>query len=261
MQRTPIVPDFSAIPELFHPVMRNAAVFDSSCSKLAKVYYIEKDGGLYLKSAESGTLKQEADMDSYFHSLGLGPEVIEYCTAGKDWLLTRAVKGEDCLHPDYLSDPKRLADTMAQMLYDLHHRAHALCPVQNHTERYIARARENYAAGRYDTSLFPDNWGYASAEEAWAVVASGARYLKTDTLLHGDYCLPNIMLDQWKPSGFIDVGGGGVGDRHIDLFWGKWTLNFNLKTDRYCDYFLDAYGRENFEPEVLRVVAALEVFE
>ena len=261
MQRTPIIPDFSAIPELFHPVMRNAAVFDSSCSKLAKVYYIEKDGGLYLKAAGAGSLKQEAEMDAYFHALGLGPEVVEYRTEGQDWLLTRAVRGEDCLHPDYLADPKRLADTMAQMLYDLHHRAHTLCPVQNHTERYIARARENYAAGRYDTSLFPDNWGYSSAEEAWAVVESGAGYLKTDTLLHGDYCLPNIMLDQWKPSGFIDVGGGGVGDRHIDLFWGKWTLNFNLKTDRYCDYFLDAYGRENFEEEMLRVVAAFEVFE
>jgi kanamycin kinase len=68
------------------------------------------------------------------------------------------------------------------------------------------------------------------------------------------------MLDNWKPSGFIDVGGGGVGDRHVDLFWGKWTLNFNLKTDKYCDYFLDAYGRENFDEEMLRVIAAIEVF-
>ena len=87
------------------------------------------------------------------------------------------------------------------------------------------------------------------------------RFLRTDTLLHGDYCLPNIMLDNWKPSGFIDVGRGGVGDRHIDLFWGAWTLNYNLKTDVYCRRFLDAYGRENYEPEMLRVVAAFEIFE
>lgn len=260
MKRTPTKPDFSAIPAVFHPLMAETAVFDSSCSKLARVYYIEKDGGLYLKSAEAGSLQTEAQMNAYFHSLGLGPEVLHYRTEGMDWLLTRAVKGEDCLHPDYLADPKRLTDTLAQMLYDLHHREHSACPVQNHTERYIARAKENYAAGRYDSSLFPDNWGYASAGEAWAVVEAEARYLKTDTLLHGDYCLPNIMLDNWKPSGFIDVGWGGVGDKHIDLFWGAWTLNFNLKTDQYCDRFLDAYGRQNFEEEMLRVVAALEVF-
>ena len=259
MKQIPIAPDFSAIPEVFHPLLTDCTIFDSSCSQLAKVYYIEKDGGLYLKSAEAGTLKQEAQMDAYFASLGLGPEVVDYRQEKQDWLLTRAVQGEDCLYPDYLADPKRLADTIAEMLFDLHHRNHAGCPVQNHTERYLTRAAENYQANRYDASLFPDNWGYGSAAEAWAVVEANGRHLKSGTLLHGDYCLPNIMLKGWRPSGFIDVGGGGVGDRHVDLFWGAWTLNFNLKTDRYCQRFLDAYGRDNYDPEMLRVIAAIEV--
>lgn len=261
MHRVPIQPDLDRIPEVFHPYFSQCRSFDSSCSADARVIFLDREGGLYLKSAGAGRLKQEAEMDAYFVSLGLGPEVLAYHSAEADWLLTRAVKGEDCLHPDYLADPKRLAETMAQMLFDLHHRDHSACPVRNHTQRYLARAGENYAVGRFDSSLFPDNWGYASAAEAWAVAEAAAPYLKTDTLLHGDYCLPNIMLDKWKPSGFIDVGGGGVGDRHIDLFWGAWTLNFNLKTDRFCTRFLDAYGRENFEPELLRAVAAFEVFE
>ena len=260
MQRTPMKPDFSHIPEMFHSYLKDCPVFDSSCSKQAQVFYMETDGGLFLKSAEAGSLKQEADMDAYFASLGLGPEVLAYHTGEKDWLLTRAVKGEDCTHPDYLADPNRLAETMAQMLWDLHHRDHSSCPIQDHTARCLSIARENYRAGRYDASLFPDNWGYASAEEAWAVIETNSKHLKTDTLLHGDFCLPNIMLDAWKPSGFIDVGGGGVGDRHVDLFWGSWTLNFNLKTDKYCQRFLDAYGREHFEPEMLRTIAAVEVF-
>ncbi len=199
-------------------------------------------------------------MNTYFHSLGLGPAVVEYASLDRDWLLTRAVQGEDCLHPAYLAEPEKLAETMAEMLFDLHQRDFSGCPVQNHTESYLDRARKNHAAGHYDTSLFPDNWGYASPEEAWALVEANAKYLKTDTLLHGDYCLPNIMLDNWKPSGFIDVGGGGVGDRHVDLFWGAWTLNFNLKSEKYCDRFLDAYGRSNFETEMLRTIAAVEVF-
>ena len=260
MKRTPIMPDFSAVPDIFHAYLRDCPVFDSSCSPDARVIFLDRDGGLYLKSAPSGTLKQEADMDAYFASLGLGPEVLAYHTGDKDWLLTRAVKGEDCLHPDYLADPERLAETMARMLFDLHHRDHTGCPVQDHTARYLARATENYHANRYDTSLFPDNWGYASAEEAWSVIEANGKFLKTDTLLHGDYCLPNIMLDNWKPSGFIDVGGGGVGDKHVDLFWGAWTLNFNLKTDKFRTRFLDAYGRENFEPELLKTIAAIEVF-
>lgn len=260
MKRIPILPDFDAVPEIFHSLMRSCPVFDSSCSAAARVYYIEKEGGLFLKSAEAGSLRAEAELDAFFCSLGLGPEVLEYRTEGNDWLLTRRVPGEDCTHPEYLAQPERLAETMAQMLWDLHHRDAARCPVQNHTARYLRRARDNHAAGRYDMDLFPDNWGYRSPEEAWAVVEANAGCLKTDTLLHGDYCLPNVLLDNWKPTGFIDLGGAGVGDKHVDLFWGKWTLNFNLKTDKYCNRFLDAYGRENFEEEMLRVVAALEVF-
>ena len=260
MKRTPILPDLDTIPEIFHPMMKDCPVFDSSCSAAARVFYIEHSGGLYLKSAAAGTLRQEADMDTYFHSLGLGPEVLAYHSGEKDWLLTRRVPGEDCTNPQYLAEPARLAETIAQMLWDLHHRDPAHCPVQDHTARYIARAQENYAAQSYDTALFPDNWGYTSAEEAWTVAEANARYLKTDTLLHGDYCLPNIMLDNWKPSGFIDLGNAGVGDKHVDLFWGAWTLNYNLKTDKFCDWFLDAYGRQHFEAEMLRVVAAFKVF-
>ena len=79
-------------------------------------------------------------------------------------------------------------------------------------------------------------------------------------LLHGDYCLPNIMLDDWKLSSFIDLGNGGVGDRHIDLFWGAWTLWFNLKTDKYRNRFFDAYGRDKVDVEKIKIIAAAEVF-
>ena len=56
MKRTPIAPDLEAIPELFHPLLAGCPVFDSSCSPDARVLYLEKDGGLYLKSAKKGSL-------------------------------------------------------------------------------------------------------------------------------------------------------------------------------------------------------------
>ena len=84
--------------------------------------------------------------------------------------------------------------------------------------------------------------------------------LKTDTLIHGDYCLPNVMLDNWRFSKFIDVGNGGIGDRHVDLFWGIWSLGFNVKSDAYRDRFLDAYGREAVEEEMLPIIGAFECF-
>ena len=95
-------------------------------------------------------------------------------------------------------------------------------------------------------------------EAAFACYSKGC--LDESVLLHGDYCLPNIMLDDWTFSGFLDLGGGGRGDRHIDLYWALWTLWFNLKTTDFSALFLDYYGREQVDPARLLAVAAAECF-
>ena len=260
MKRTPICIDLSTIPTQFHPYLQDAALFDSSCSPAAKVYYLDKGPGYYLKTAPKGSLGKEAALTRFFHSKGLAAEVLSYENLAADWMLTRRIPGEDCLYQPYLDDPARLCDITAQLLRQLHETDHAGCPVANRTADYLATACRNWENKRYDASLFPDNWGYATAEEAWAELEKNGKFLRSDTLLHGDYCLPNIMLDNWRFTGFIDLDAGGVGDRHIDLFWGMWSLQFNLKTDRYRERFLDAYGRECINEDIFRTVAAAEVF-
>lgn len=260
MKRTQIQLDLSRFPEVFHSLLTGGPVFDSSCSPDARVFYLPREGGMYLKSSPGGSLKTEADMTAYFHSKGLSAEVLSYLPGERDWLLTRAIPGEDCTHAMYLEDPKRLCEITATALRQLHELSWSGCPVTNRTETCLAAASENYAAGKFDRSLFPDNWGYTSAEEAWQMIRENGPFLRSDTLIHGDYCLPNVMLNNWDFSGFIDVGNGGVGDRHMDLFWGAWTLHYNLKTDIYASRFLDCYGRDKVNPELLRTVAAFEVF-
>ncbi len=249
------------IPAEFQRFAQGARMYDSSCSPEARVYFIEKDGGYYLKTCGAGTLKREAEMTAYFHKKGMGAEVLGYVSQdASDWLLTSAVRGEDCTHERYLAHPKRLCDTLAERLRALHETDFSDCPIQNRMADYLALAERNHETGNYDKSAFPDSFGYENAEEAWRVLENGKGAFQSDVLLHGDYCLPNIMLDDWRFSGFIDLGNGGVGDRHIDLFWGVWTLWFNLKTHQYDNRFLDAYGRDRVNTELLRVVAAAEVF-
>lgn len=254
----------TAIPEEFPQDIRSfvaaAHLYDSSSSPEAKVYFIDKGDGYYLKSSGKGTLEKEAQMTKYFHAKALGTEVLQYITGDHDWLLTAAVDGEDCLHARYLDDPKRLCDTLACELRRLHETDFTGCPVQDRTAEYLAFAEKNYCAGTYDSSHFPDSFSYSSAQEAYAVLTAGKDALQSRVLLHGDYCLPNVILKDWALSGFIDVGCGGVGDRHIDLFWGIWSLEFNLKTDRYRQRFLDAYGRDKADESILKIIAAAEVF-
>ena len=260
MKLTQIQPQIDQIPRDFHGLLSDCCIFDSSCSPEAKVLFIDKDSGYFLKKAPKGALYQESIMTQYFHTKQLAAEVLSYASYEQDWLLTRRLSGEDCISQKYLDDPIRLCDTLAELLRRLHHENHDGCPVTDVTAQRLMLAQENYRMSRYDMSLFPDNWGFRSAEEAWATIERNAKYLKTDTLLHGDYCLPNILLDNWEFSGFIDVGGGGVGDRHFDLFWGIWTLFFNLKTNDYCDRYMDVYGRDLIDQDALRTIAAIEVF-
>lgn len=261
MQRKPITMNWDEIPSEFHSFLQDAGIFDSSCSKAARVWFLDKNSGFYLKTAPKGSLEKEAALTSFFHEKGLGAEVLAYESLDADWMLTRRIPGEDCTWQPYKDDPIRLCDTTAELLRMLHETPFAGCPVPHRTREYLATAKHNYQHKAYDISLFPDNWGYATPEEAWQVVEETGKYLQTNTLLHGDYCLPNIMLDNWRFTGFIDLDTAGVGDRHVDLFWGIWSLQFNLKTDCYRERFLDAYGRDCICEDLFRTVAAIEVFE
>lgn len=246
------------IPQEIRHFISTEKIYDSSCSPEAKVYFIDKGNGYYLKCANQGTLEKEFNMTEYFYSKGFGAEVLNYITQDKDWLLTTAVTGEDCTHKDYLMQPKHLCDTIAYELRKLHEIDYNNCPILDRTAEYLAVAEMNYRTGNYNNS--PNKFGYHSAKEAYDVLIAGKDALQSRVLLHGDYCLPNIILNNWKLSGFVDVGCGGVGDRHIDIFWGIWTLSFNLKTNKYYERFLDVYGRDKVDEAVLKIIAAAEVF-
>lgn len=252
------IPD--EVPQDIRRVVSGANIYDSSCSPEAKVYFIDRGNGYFLKHSGKGMLEKESKMTEYFYSKGLGAEVLNYISNDSDWLLTSAVTGEDCAHKDYLMDPKRLCDTLAQELRKLHETDCSGCPIPDRTAEYLAKAEQNYHTGNYDRSNIFDRFGCRSAKEAYDTLIAGKDDLHSRVLLHGDYCLPNIILNNWKLSGFIDVGNGGVGDRHIDIFWGVWSLWFNLKTNQYYERFLDAYGRDKADESILKIVAAAEVF-
>lgn len=248
-----------ALPEEIEGLCRGARIFDSSCSPEARVYFIDKDDGYYLKCAAAGSLSRERVMGEYFHKKGLGAEVLCYRSGERDLLLTARVAGEDCTHEKYISEPKRLSALLGERLRALHEVDFSDCPVKDRVSEYIARAQKNYREDNYNKEHFPDSFGYPSGEAAMRALTEGSHLLKNDVLLHGDYCMPNIMLDDWRFSGFIDVDSAGVGDRHIDLFWGVWSLQFNLGTNEFASRFLDAYGRDKVNTDMLKIVAAAEV--
>jgi len=62
-----------------------------------------------------------------------------------------------------------------------------------------------------------------------------------NVLIHGDYCLPNVLVTDGALSGLIDVGRTGLGHPRTDLAAGVWTLQYNFGPE-HAREFLDAYG-------------------
>ena len=189
MKRKPLLFCPDHFPEELHSFVSRHALYDSSCSPDARVWMLEGTECFFLKSAAAGSLKTEADMTRFFHSKGFGAEVLDYLSIDQDWMLTRALPGEDCTQTAYLENPGRLSETTALLLRQLHEVSAEGCPVPNHTADYLAKVYRNRQAGFCDLSLFPqEHWGFSSPEEAWRFVEENRKYLKNDNLLHGDYC-------------------------------------------------------------------------
>lgn len=256
MKKTKIELDLETFPKRLWPFFQSAEVYDSSSDPSARVYYL--DTGYYVKVAPSQYLAREAEMDRLFHAIGMGVEVVAYLSEEQDYLVTRSAAGEDLVH--LLCEPEKLCDILASALRRLHCQPICNAPVSTRHQRYMDSANGDYNGGFYDESVLMARYPIGSKEEAWKIMQENKHLLTADTLIHGDACLPNLVQSGGTFSAFIDCNMAGVGDKHIDLYWAMWSLQYNLKTDAYTDLFMQRYGKEHINEEKLRIIAAFELF-
>lgn len=60
-------------------------------------------------------------------------------------------------------------------------------------------------------------------------------------LVHGDYCTPNVLVENGRLSALVDVGGARLGHPSVDWAAAIWSLNYNYGPG-FARQFLDAYG-------------------
>lgn len=252
--RKTLLEERPAFPEEIEKRIGRAQVYDSSCGENARVYYA--DNGLYVKTAVKDSLAHEAQMGRQFAARKLGPEVLLYWTDEKDWLVTREVPGQDLTH--FLDKPELLCRQMGFVLRLLHDQKTVDAPEAPTFALYREGVKRGISEANFQKYVLLDSFGIRTHEEAFRLAKEGLSTLRQDVLIHGDACLPNMMMEKEQITSFIDFACSGAGDRHIDLFWAIWSLSFNLKTEAYTTAFLDAYGRDKVDEQKLRIVAALE---
>ncbi len=238
----------------------NAPLYENSGLSGARTFYIDNDHGAFLKVAPSKSLFVSSKLQSHLAKHSLSAPIILYISKDKDYLLSESLKGKNGVSNKYLSKPDRLSRTFGLSLKLLHEIDIANFTIKNKMSDLIFMANNSLFLQNH-LDLLSDYIGISYAETAKEEIMSSVGILNNDSIIHGDYCLPNIILDKWRFKGFVDFDEGGIGDRHYDIAWGLWSLAYNFKSSEYGQIFLDAYGRENIDKEALRVCGLLASME
>ncbi len=249
--------NLSQIPQLLHQYLKNQKLRDVSSHSGALV--LEVGNKYFLKIDIKGKLQEEAQLTKWFYQHQMAVEVIAYISTDRDYLLTRASLGFAAT--SFLNSPESICAILGQELRKLHHSKLDKFPDNHLLESYRQRVKKNYQMGLfYEKSLLP-MFRISSREEAFQLVEEKGNLLETNACIHGDACLPNVILkDPQTFSCFIDWGLAGYSDKHIDIFWAIWSIKYNLKNDKYIEIFLDNYSKAEINWEILQIVAAHEAF-
>jgi kanamycin kinase len=172
------------------------------------------------------------------------PEVIDSGSdVAVDWLLTGALDGTDATKHALLEDPARLVPAIARGLAAFHAAAPVDgCPFDFTTATALEHVRKRVRVGVAEpTDLHPEyqHFTLAQALDELERLAPAAEDL---VVCHGDYCFPNVLLDDaGAVTGYVDLGELGVADRWCDIAVGAWSVTWNVGPG-WEELFYDAYG-------------------
>jgi aminoglycoside phosphotransferase len=175
-----------------------------------------------------------------------------------DYLLMSALPGLDTSDPAYGVNLPAMVRELAAGLRRLHSVPIQHCPFDESLNGKLIQARARTVAGLVDATEFHEQFQGRTAPDLLAELEATRPSTEDLVFTHGDYCLPNILLENGKLSGFIDLGRAGVADRYQDLALATQSLKRNFGA-AWLTLFLAAYDIEA-DPNKLRYYQMLDEF-
>lgn len=180
------------------------------------------------------------------------PEVLDFWTDDDtEWLLLMNIPGRSAATDEMKADASWVVALLAKGLRAFHD---ALdpddCPFDFRNDVAIAHVRARLEAGIFDRNYeFHDEFKHHSPAEAVARLEAIRPDDEDLVVCHGDYCFPNILIENRCITGYLDVGELGVADRWCDVAVGAWSTTWNVGQG-YEDLFYESYG---IEPDTQRI--------
>lgn len=222
----------------------------SEWADIATTWRLENGDGAthYLKLgrlSRSPNARDECDRMRWARQRLPVPEVLDCGTDGTvDWFLTMGLDGCDATAHHLREQPPQLVAALARGLAAFHAAAPVdTCPFEFTNTTAIAHVHRRAEQGLID----PDKDLHAQHQHLTVDTAIEQLELLAPAdadlvVCHGDYCLPNILLDEaGHVTGYVDLGELGIADPWWDIAVGSWSVTWNLGPG-WEDLFISTYG-------------------
>ena len=251
-------PDLEKILDKFDWSINNIGCSKTEVFKLANI-----EETLYLKVNKPDSvfnLESERILLNWLKNLLPVPEVIFYSKfEGKEFLLISEIEGRVSYEAKTDEEKRSNIRILADGLKRIHALDATKCPIDNSPDYMIQLAKDRMEKGLVRNNEFDERWKNRTAEELFKEILR----LKPDkydlVFSHGDYCLPNIIINNSKLSGFIDLIFAGINDRYFDLAAVAWSIGYNFGPE-WVDYFFEDYGLTDIDWEKIRFFQMLNEF-
>lgn len=166
----------------------------------------------------------------------------------KNYLLMSRIQGKMSCDKGYMEEPEHLVTALAEALKMLWQVDISDCPAAYDLDKKLEMAQYNVKKQLVDLdNVEPETFGEGGFEGPQALLdwLKANRPKEERVLVHGDFCLPNVFLQEGKVAGFIDIGKTGIADRWQDIALCYRSLSHN---------YSGAYGGKvyaDFDPNIL----------
>ena len=191
------------------------------------------------------TLRDEAERMRWAGTFLPVPTVVTLeHVGGTSVLVTEALPGRDATDLSWRGDLPGLVGALGRGLRAFHDATDPdRCPFRFERARALEHVRRRVDLDDIDPGGMHAEHAHLSARAALRELEETPRWTEDLVVCHGDYCPPNVLLEDGAVTGYLDLGELGVADRWSDIAVGAWSTGWNFG-EELEPLFYESYGVE-----------------
>ena len=231
----------------------------------ARTYRLRRTGSptVYLK-IDSAKPKRELDQERRVLGWLEGklpvPRVLKFDHDEQtDFLLLSEVPGTNAAELVGHLDKPQIVVLLSNGLKMVHGLSTEGCPFERSLDSVIQEADFNVKNGLVREDDFDQERKGKTANNLFRDLLESRPSDEDLVFTHGDYCLPNVIINANEVTGFVDLHRAGVGDRYRDIALAVRSIKSNLG-DGYDRLFFEEYGLREVDQRKIEYYQLVDEF-